>query len=209
MEKIIAQSGDYLNGRVAGGMFAGITEQLGPTQTKIDSVLITLNKTLAGVDSMLDQENKQNLKVLLKNLNHTVSSFDATAKSIERTSNSANGLIAQNEQTIKKTLNNANTTLASTQATIEKFGKTADKINAMELEKTIKNFEEASKNLNSLLADINNGKGSLGKLAKEDDIADELKATIKSVNSLVDDLKKNPSRYVNISVFGKKQTIQP
>jgi ABC-type transport system involved in resistance to organic solvents, periplasmic component len=207
--KDIAQSGDYLNGRVAGGMFAGITEQLGPTQTKIDSVLITLNKTLAGVDSMLDQENKQNLKVLLKNLNHTVSSFDATAKSIERTSNSANGLIAQNEQTIKKTLNNANTTLASTQATIEKFGKTADKINAMELEKTIKNFEEASKNLNSLLADINNGKGSLGKLAKEDDIADELKATIKSVNSLVDDLKKNPSRYVNISVFGKKQTIQP
>ena len=207
--KDIAQSGDYLNGRVAGGMFAGITEQLGPTQTKIDSVLITLNKTLAGVDSMLDQENKQNLKVLLKNLNQTVTSFDATAKSIERTSNSANGLIAQNEQTIKKTLNNANTTLASTQATIEKFGKTADKINAMELEKTIKNFEEASKNLNTLLADINNGKGSLGKLAKEDDIANELKATIQSVNSLVEDLKKNPSRYVNISVFGKKQTIQP
>ncbi|HEY4540185.1 MAG TPA: MlaD family protein [Faecalibacter sp.] len=207
--KDIAQSGDYLNGRVAGGMFAGITEQLGPTQTKIDSVLITLNKTLAGVDSMLDQENKQNLKVLLKNLNQTVTSFDATAKSIERTSNSANGLIAQNEQTIKTTLNNANSTLASTQKTIEKFGKTADKINAMELEKTIKNFEEASKNLNTLLADINNGKGSLGKLAKEDDIADELKAAIHSVNALVEDLKKNPSRYVNISVFGKKQTIQP
>ncbi|WP_322969086.1 MlaD family protein [Faecalibacter sp. LW9] len=207
--KDIAQSGDYLNGRVAGGMFAGITEQLGPIQTKIDSVLITLNKTLAGVDSILDQENKQNLKVLLKNLNQTVTSFDATAKSIERTSNSANGLIAQNEQTIKTTLNNANSTLASTQKTIEKFGETADKINAMELEKTIKNFEEASKNLNTLLADINNGKGSLGKLAKEDDIADELKATIHSVNALVEDLKKNPSRYVNISVFGKKQTIQP
>lgn len=206
--KNIAQSGDFLPGRVAGGMIAGFQEQLGPTQTKIDSVLVTLNKTLAGVDSMLDQENKQNLKVLLNNLNKTVTSFDATAKSIEKTSNSANSLINANEKTITKTLDNANTTLASTKATIEKFGKTADKINAMELEKTIKNFEDASKSLTVLLDDINKGKGTLGKLAKEDDIANELQATIKNINVLVEDLKKNPSRYVNISVFGKKQEIQ-
>lgn len=207
--KNVAQSGDFLPGRVAGGMIAGLQQQLGPTQTKIDSVLVTLNKTLTGVDSMLDQENKQNLKVLLKNLNNTVSSFDATAKSIEKTSNSANNLIAANESSIKTTLNNANTTLTSTKATIEKFGKTADKINSLELEKTIKNFETASKNLNVLLEDINKGKGTLGKLAKEDDIANELQATIKNMNALVEDLKKNPSRYVNISVFGKKQEIQP
>lgn len=206
--KNIAQSGDFLPGRVVGGMIAGFQEQLGPTQTKIDSVLVTLNKTLAGVDSMLDQENKQNLKVLLNNLNKTVTSFDATAKSIEKTSNSANSLINANEKTITKTLDNANTTLASTKATIEKFGKTADKINAMELEKTIKNFEDASKSLTVLLDDINKGKGTLGKLAKEDDIANELQATIKNMNVLVEDLKKNPSRYVNISVFGKKQEIQ-
>lgn len=206
--KNIAQSGDFLPGRVAGGMIAGFQEQLGPTQTKIDSVLVTLNKTLAGVNSMLDQENKQNLKVLLNNLNKTVTSFDATAKSIEKTSNSANSLINANEKTITKTLDNANTTLASTKATIEKFGKTADKINAMELEKTIKNFEDASKSLTVLLDDINKGKGTLGKLAKEDDIANELQATIKNMNVLVEDLKKNPSRYVNISVFGKKQEIQ-
>lgn len=206
--KDIAKDGDFLPGRVSGGLFAGITEQLGPTQTKIDSVLITLNKTLSGVETMLDEENKQNLKILLKNMNNTVSSFDATAKSIERTSNSANGLITANGKTITQTLNNANTTLTSTKATIEKFGKTADKINAMDLETTIKNFENASKNLNVLLDDINKGKGSLGKLAKEDNIANELQATIKSMNALVEDLKKNPSRYVNISVFGKKQVIQ-
>ena len=40
------------------------------------------------------------------------------------------------------------------------------------------------------------------------DIANELQATIKNMNVLVEDLKKNPSRYVNISVFGKKQEIQ-
>ena len=206
--KNVAESGDYLPGRIAGGMFDGIKQQLGPTQNKIDTVLITLNKTLAGVDAMLDEENKQNLKVLLKNLNNTVSSFDATAKSIEKTSNSANNLINSNEKSIKQTLNNANATLTSTKATIEKFGKTADKINSMDLEKTIKNFENASNNLNVLLADINSGKGSIGRLTKDETLAKELESTIKNMNSLVEDLKKNPSRYVNISVFGKKQQIQ-
>ena len=206
--KNLAESGDYLPGRLSGGMLADLTKQLGPTQTKIDSVLITLNKTLSGVDAMLDEENKQNLKVLLKNLNNTVSSFDATAKSIEKTSNSANGLINANEKSIQQTLSNANATLTSTKATIEKFGKTADKINAMDLEKTIKNFEQASNNLNVLLADINDGKGSIGRLTKDDTLTRELESTIKNMNALVEDLKKNPSRYVNISVFGKKQQIQ-
>lgn len=199
--KDIAESGDYLPGRVSGGIFENLQKEIGPTQTKIDSVLITLNKTLSGVDSMLDQENKQNLKRLLVNLNNTVSSFDATAKSLEKTSNSANNLIASNEKTIKQTLE-------STRSTIDKFGKTADKINALELDKTIKNFEETSKSLSLLLNDINQGKGSVGKILKDDAIANELEATIKSVNALVQDLKKNPSRYVNISVFGKKQVIQ-
>jgi len=197
----IAKSGDFLPGRVAGGIFANLQKELGPTQTKIDSVLVTLNKTLAGVDAMLDEDNRQSVKVLLNNLNNTVSSFDATAKSIERTSNSANNLITSNEKSLKQTLE-------TTKVTIEKFGKTADKINSLELDKTIKNFEEASQNLTVLLADINQGKGTLGKLAKDDAIANELESTIKSVNALVEDLKKNPSRYVNISVFGKKQTIQ-
>ena len=197
----IAESGDFLPGRVAGGIFANLQKELGPTQTKIDSVLVTLNQTLAGVNSMLDEENKQNLKLLLVNLNNTVSSFDATAKSLEKTSNSANNLIASNEKTIKQTLE-------STRTTIDKFGKTADKINALELDKTIKNFEETSKSLSLLLNDINQGKGSVGKILKDDGIANELEATIKSVNALVQDLKKNPSRYVNISVFGKKQVIQ-
>ena len=204
-----AVSGDFLPGRKAGGMLASLQTQLGPTQTKVDSVLVSLNKTLAGVNSILDEENKQNIKVLIKNLNQTVSSFDATAKSIEKTSNSANSLIASNEKTIAKTLDNANSTLSTAKVTVEKFGKTADKLNALELDKTIKNFEQASKNLTVLLEDINSGKGSLGKLAKEDDIANELQATIKNMNLLVEDLKKNPSRYVNISVFGKKQAVQP
>ncbi len=198
----IAKSGDYLEGRVAGGMMDGLTKQLSPTQTKLDSVLVSFNHTLQGVNNILDKDAQQDVKAMLKNLNNTVASFDKTAQSLTATSNSANNLIASNQKTLSATLTSA-------KSTVEKFGQTADKLNELQLDQVIKNFENVSKNLNGLLEDVNNGKGSLGKLAKDDGIANELEATIKNMNSLVEDLKKNPSRYVNISVFGKKQPIQP
>jgi len=37
----------------------------------------------------------------------------------------------------------------------------------------------------------------------------QLQNTIKSVNTLVDDIKVHPKRYVNISVFGKKDKSAP
>ena len=205
----IAKDSDFLEGRIAGGMLDGFSKQLAPTQVKLDSVLLSFNQTLGSVNKVLDADTQQDIKAMLKNLNHTVDSFDKTAQSLTATSNSANNLIKTNEKTLNSTLSNANATLASAKTTVDKFGKTADKLNSLELEQVIKNFENASKNLNTLLEDMNNGKGSLGKLAKDDGIANELEATIKNMNSLVEDLKKNPSRYVNISVFGKKQQVQP
>ena len=205
----VAKDGDFLPGRIAGGMLDGFSKQLTPTQAKLDSVLLSFNQTLGSVNNVLDPSTQQEIKAMLRNLNRTVDSFDKTAQSLTATSNSANNLIKTNEKTLNTTLNNASATMASAKATVDKFGKTADKLNALELDQVIKNFENASKNLNTLLEDMNNGKGSLGKLAKDETLANELEATIKNMNELVTDLKKNPSRYVNISVFGKKQPIQP
>ena len=205
----VAKDGDFLPGRIAGGMLDGFSKQLTPTQAKLDSVLLSFNQTLGSVNNVLDPSTQQEIKAMLRNLNRTVDSFDKTAQSLTATSNSANDLIKTNEKTLNTTLNNASATMASAKATVDKFGKTADKLNALELDQVIKNFENASKNLNTLLEDMNNGKGSLGKLAKDETLANELEATIKNMNELVTDLKKNPSRYVNISVFGKKQPVQP
>ena len=205
----VAKDGDFLPGRIAGGMLDGFSKQLTPTQAKLDSVLLSFNQTLGSVNNVLDPSTQQEIKAMLRNLNRTVDSFDKTAQSLTATSNSANDLIKTNEKTVNTTLNNASATMASAKATVDKFGKTADKLNALELDQVIKNFENASKNLNTLLEDMNNGKGSLGKLAKDETLANELEATIKNMNELVSDLKKNPSRYVNISVFGKKQPVQP
>jgi phospholipid/cholesterol/gamma-HCH transport system substrate-binding protein len=57
--------------------------------------------------------------------------------------------------------------------------------------------------LNGVISGIQNGKGSLGKLTQDDQLYDNLNKTSENLNILVEDLKANPKRYLNFSVFGK------
>jgi phospholipid/cholesterol/gamma-HCH transport system substrate-binding protein len=63
--------------------------------------------------------------------------------------------------------------------------------------------------LNIALIKINKGQGTAGKLMNDDAVYSQLQSTIKSVNTLVDDIKVHPKRYVNISVFGKRDKSAP
>jgi phospholipid/cholesterol/gamma-HCH transport system substrate-binding protein len=56
---------------------------------------------------------------------------------------------------------------------------------------------------------LNAGDGTAAKLLNDPAIYQQLQGTIKSINTLVDDVKIHPKRYVNISVFGKKDKNAP
>lgn len=196
-----ASSGDTLKGTLTGGLTDALSKGLGPTKEKLDSLLITFNSTMQSVEKLLDDENKQSLKQALKSLDKTLISFDHTAQSLTKTSDNANQMIVDNSSQLKSTL-------ASTQQTMEKFGTVADKVNNLELEKIIQNFEQASAKLNVTLDNINNNKGSLGAFMNDRELYDNLNNTSKKLDELILDLKENPNRYVQFSIFGKK-TEQP
>lgn len=193
-----AKNGDTLRALVKPSLTSMFSKEFEPTKRKLDSLLVTLNSTMTSVDKLLDNENRQSLKNILKNLDATVLSFNGTAQSITKTSDNANALIGENRAQIQKTL-------VSAEQTMTKFGTMADKINNLELEKIIKNFEEASVSLNSTLNKINSGEGTLGAMMNDRQLYDNLTQTSKTLDELLADLKENPNRYVQFSIFGKKQ----
>jgi phospholipid/cholesterol/gamma-HCH transport system substrate-binding protein len=51
---------------------------------------------------------------------------------------------------------------------------------------------------------VSRGEGSLGQLVNNDTLYSELEAASAELNSLLEDIKLHPSRYVKVSVFGGK-----
>jgi phospholipid/cholesterol/gamma-HCH transport system substrate-binding protein len=49
------------------------------------------------------------------------------------------------------------------------------------------------------------GKGTMGKLLKDDTMYNSFTNTSKELELLLQDLRLHPTRYVNVSLFGKKE----
>ena len=51
---------------------------------------------------------------------------------------------------------------------------------------------------------LESGKGSMGKLLNDEAFYQNIKTSTKELELLLQDVRLHPTRYVNISVFGKK-----
>ena len=65
-------------------------------------------------------------------------------------------------------------------------------------------MEQTLSKVNGILVDVQSGKGSFGKLMNDDALYTNLNKTSKEIELLLQDVRLNPTRYVNVSLFGKK-----
>ena len=68
----------------------------------------------------------------------------------------------------------------------------------------LKSFEQSMATLQLLINDLNDGKGSLGKLLKDESLYDNLNEVVDNTNELILDVKDNPTKYVKAYWQGRK-----
>ena len=192
----MAKDGDTLKGAFTLSMMNNISSQVGPVKDQLQLVLKRVDSLTNNANQLLNDQNKAEIKALLINLNKTVASFQATS---EKT----NTLLANSDPKIQKVLDNANLATISARTAIDKYGKVAENVDVQKLNNTIDKLSITSDKLNGVISGIQNGEGTLGKLTKDEKLYNNLNSTSDNLNKLIEDLKANPKRYLNFSVFGK------
>jgi phospholipid/cholesterol/gamma-HCH transport system substrate-binding protein len=192
----MAKDGDTLKGAFTLSMMNNISSQVGPVKDQLQSVLKRVDSLTNSANQILNDQNKAEIKSLLINLNKTVAAFEGTSKQ-------TNALLANSDPKIQKVLDNANLATISAKTAIDKYGKVADDVDVQKLNNTIEKLSITSDKLNGVISGIQNGEGTLGKLTKDEKLYNNLNSTSENLNKLIEDLKANPKRYLNFSVFGK------
>ncbi|WP_309597394.1 hypothetical protein [Flavobacterium davisii] len=59
--------------------------------------------------------------------------------------------------------------------------------------------------MNKLVSDMQAGQGTLGKAMKDEAMYNNFTKAAKEIELLLQDLRLHPTRYVNVSLFGKKK----
>jgi phospholipid/cholesterol/gamma-HCH transport system substrate-binding protein len=185
-----AVTGDTLISSSKLGLTDEVARQIVPLKDKITKLLDNANVMLESVNQVLDAKTKENLQNSLANLNETIAQFKDASTQV-------NSLLADNKSKINGTMTNMEKATAN-------FSKVSDSLAKVNIGPTIKNLQKTLENVDKMMADMQAGKGTMGKLIKDDALYNNFNKTSKELELLLQDLRLNPTRYVNVSLFGKK-----
>ncbi len=196
------QIGDTLRTRVDNGILGDVKAQLNPTLAKVRDVLDSLKSTLSGANAIFSAGNKRNIMQTMENLNRASSSLNNLLNSetgpLARTLQNASEMTAE----LKKNTENINATIGNAKVASEKLAK-------LEIQPTIDSFNIVLSQMKETVARIASKDGTLGALINDKTLYNKLHDAILAVEILVDDLRTNPKRYVNLSIFGRKDKNGP
>ncbi len=167
--------------------------------TKIDLIVRNLEATMANMNAMTSTFNtimlqsQTNIAGMTSNMNKITKNLADNNALITSMLNNLNTTTKQLASAdVSQTIGKTNTMLETSTASLHKF------------EKTLDASTETMKELDQLLKKINDGGGSMGKLMNDKNLYTNLEATSKNLSLLLQDLRLNPKRYVNVSLIGRK-----
>ena len=179
----LLNKGDTIEGRMQAGLMTKAAEMIPQVEQmlpKLDSILMNIN-TLVSDPS---------LSATMHNTEQLTASLNATARQL-------NQLSSQLNRQLPKMMGQADSVLSNTQTL------TAN-LSQVDLDATMQKVDAILANVHQLTTKLNSPNGSLGMLLNDANLYENLNATMRDVDSLLVDFKQHPRRYINVSVFGKK-----
>lgn len=186
----LAQSGDYLNSGVVPGLTSLVGDRLTPLQEKVEKAVVSADSLLLNINTLLDPMTKANFRNSMANLNSTLIEFRGASKNV-------NEMLAENRTKIGSAVSNFD-------YTSKNLAKMSDSLAKINFNKSVRSLENSLAKVNKLMTEVESGKGTLGKLMKDEKVYDNLEGASRELEQLLSDLKRNPKRYVHFSLFGKK-----
>lgn len=181
----IIAPGARIGGKTAPGLFGMVSK----ADSLSSSVQILLNSANALLDPKADQSIRSSLnnvneltRMLLNTMSQEQKRVHNTMANMEKLSSNIQELSASEKSKISATLSNLEKTSA-------------------ELDPMIARLQRTTTSLETILSRIEKGEGTIGKLINDDKLYNDMNRLMVNLDGLVMDLKTNPKRYLNISVF--------
>lgn len=180
--------GDTITGTEAAGLMdaaAGLMPSASEVISHVDSLVLALNTLV----------NNPNLAAILENTRQVTENLNSSSKQLD------------------KLMNNE---LPRIVTSLERTGKNVDKLtgdlaqidfqNTMgNVDKTISDLQQTVNGVNTAVEKLNSPDNNLGMLLNDTALYGNLTTTMNNAALLLDDIKKHPGRYINVTVFGRKK----
>ncbi|HNJ94974.1 MAG TPA: MlaD family protein [Ferruginibacter sp.] len=186
------------------GLFNEFMGKVNPVFLEVKRAVGSIDSVLGNFNRILDPNAKDNIGSALANLNKTTANLITASASLTELLNTQTGALAGTLNNLNSFTGNLDKNNEKINSLVSNLDKTAGNLSNLELQKTLDILNSTIGDLKGTIAKLNSNTGTVGLLLNDTRLYNNLAATANKLNLLIDDLKTNPKRYVNISVFGKK-----
>jgi len=191
------KDGDVIQTKEEAGLLGNLTSEAKPLISKVRNAADTATLLLSNFNNILNPATQHELQATIANLSRSTAALNALLNSLNQplsstmeNMNAITSNIKNQNKAIEGILNNANTF--------------TNDLKQLQLQRTIDSLNATISDLRTTIAGISDPNGSLGALMHDRKMYNKLNDVLLSLEILLDDIRVHPKRYVNISVFGKK-----
>jgi phospholipid/cholesterol/gamma-HCH transport system substrate-binding protein len=196
------ESGDTIETKKKANLFAQVQANIDPVVLKLGGTLTSLDSLIEVVGTMFDPRTKNNFSAIVANL-------AASSAELQKLLNTQTGALAQSLKNLNQFTANLDKNNDHISSTMDNVDKTTAHLAAAKIPEAVDGLNATLNELKSTVQKMNSSNGTLGLLLNDKRLYNNLDATTRSMNTLLDDFRVHPKRYVNISVFGKKDKTGP
>jgi len=175
-------------------MISLLAEDLPSIKDALKRTIINVDTTFTNLNKLLNDNNIDNLSKGFLSLKNTLNNLDVLTASL----NKDKELISSTLSNLDNITDNLKSKSGSINNIIDNFSDLSDSLKAVRI-------NEVVDKLSDILNQVNSENGTVGKLLNNDSLYNNLLQSVESLDLLLADIKANPKRYINISVFGGKK----
>lgn len=200
---------DYYNSRdtipssVSLALEDQINERLIPLEKKTNELISTADSAIKTIEAIFSRNTE--------NLDESFDGIKNSIKNLEKVSLQISSLIRSEKENITQIVSNIKTVTSNLKESNEAINKIlsntaklSDSLVASDIKGTINNAKQSLEEVNMILYDIKNGDGTLTRLINDSTVYLSVTQMIEEATRLVENIKTEPKRYVQFSIFGKK-----
>ncbi len=203
--KEFVKSGDTLKAETEQGLKESFNRQLAPLQAKAEHLISEIDTVMTVVGLVLNNKTRDNIDRSFEGVKKAILSLEQTAYKLDDMVASEKPKMSSILTNLNGISSNLNKNEAKINNILNNFSNLSDSLAKSQLKTAVANADATLRELNVLMTKINQGQGTLGKLAKNDSLYTNLNKSAEDLDKLLKDLKENPKRYVHFSLFGRKK----
>jgi phospholipid/cholesterol/gamma-HCH transport system substrate-binding protein len=196
-ERQFLENGDTLQTRTKANILSQVQNSVNPIIVKLGGTLTSLDSLIEVIGGMFDPRLKNNFSAIVANLT-------SSSAELQKLLNNQTGYLAQSLKNMSDFTGNLAKNNDHVTATLANLDKTSANLASARIPEAVQTLQSTMTELKGIMDKVNSDNGSLGMLLNDKRLYQNLEGTTRSLNTLLDDFRVHPKRYVNISVFGKK-----